>query len=261
MRIIRVFSISIFLLVATFIIQGMTQYALKPLLFSFLQVLFVAEILTIIFAFVVGKWLKINFYWQLPKFQNYHEYTVFVLPVLLVAAISTISIMTMPTISIWQWLEGILLVLSAAVAEELILRGVVLNLFVKLFSGTTKYAEVYMCIATSIVFSSAHLMNLVHQSLFQTLDQMIGVFGLGMVLGMLYIRSGSLILPILLHSFFNLPGVVKGNLIGNTTYASNIGRTLNMLYIAIAASIYVICYLKPLNRDKFNLIKRVKSRN
>lgn len=61
-------------------------------------------------------------------------------------------------------------------------------------------------ILSSLIFGSMHAINLMHQPLLFTVAQMIQTFGLGMLLAAVYIKSGSIIFPMLIH--FSLDSMV-----------------------------------------------------
>ena len=82
----------------------------------------------------------------------------------------------------------IIIALLAAVGEELLFRGVVLQLFVEWFKS--KHLAV---IVSAILFSALHL------QFYGFLPRMV----LGMLFGYIFIWSGSLWLPVLLHFIFN----------------------------------------------------------
>ncbi|WP_235601129.1 MULTISPECIES: CPBP family intramembrane glutamic endopeptidase [Heyndrickxia] len=56
------------------------------------------------------------------------------------------------------------------------------------------------CLYSGLIFGGFHFINLFHQSFYITTLQVIQVTCLGLVLCALYLRSGSLILPIMLHA-------------------------------------------------------------
>lgn len=91
-----------------------------------------------------------------------------------------------------RWLFAAVAV-TAGICEELLFRGFLLFYLQDLFLGLSLAAAV---IVSSIVFGMAHL----YQGAKGVLGT--GVFGLGMAL--LYVWSGSLLLPIILHALLDL---------------------------------------------------------
>ena len=86
-------------------------------------------------------------------------------------------------------------VVFAPVVEELVLRGILLPVFVKHFDSAWRGIAV-----------TALLFGLIHWGVPQTIPSLI-LFGV--VLGYAYLKSGSLMLSILIHAVFNLRTVVS----------------------------------------------------
>ncbi|WP_462400268.1 lysostaphin resistance A-like protein [Lacticaseibacillus pantheris] len=92
---------------------------------------------------------------------------------------------------------GILIGLLAAIPEETMYRGVVLGNLIRVFSGKHRVG-VALWVST-FLFALAHVSNISSQSAYVTLCQVVQVLGLGLLLGVFYLRSGSLLASMAMH--------------------------------------------------------------
>lgn len=93
--------------------------------------------------------------------------------------------------------------------EEYLFRGIILGKILKLLSiklNNKRMSIIISIILSSLIFGSMHAINLMHQPLLFTVAQMIQTFGLVMLLAAVYIKSGSIIFPMLIH--FSLDSMV-----------------------------------------------------
>ena len=130
-----------------------------------------------------------------------------------------------------------IIALMAAIGEELLFRGVVLRIFIDWLKSPH-----LAVILSSILFSALHL------QFFGFLPRMV----LGLLFGYIYVWTGSLWIPIILHFLFNGVTVVAAYLfnIGMiSTDAESFGSTDNT-YIIITSFIISIFLLLALNRKK-----------
>ena len=130
-----------------------------------------------------------------------------------------------------------IIALMAALGEELLFRGVVLRIFIDWLKNPH-----LAIILSSILFSALHL------QFFGFLPRMV----LGLLFGYIYVWTGSLWIPVILHFLFNGATVVAAYLfnIGMiSTDAESFGSTDNT-YIIITSFIISIFLLLALNRKK-----------
>ena len=147
-------------------------------------------------------------------------------------------------------LNLILLAVLPAICEELIFRGII-------FNGLKQYGD------KKAVFLSALLFMLVHSSVEQTIYS----FFVGIVLALLYLRTGSIIYPIILH-FTNNAIVVVMNYI-YTQNGTNLGfelSTFNILFSIALMILTILCIaitfniiLKKRNKDNISKEKQTNS--
>ncbi|MDT6981505.1 CPBP family intramembrane glutamic endopeptidase [Levilactobacillus zymae] len=109
---------------------------------------------------------------------------------------------------------GLTLIIALLVGscEEYLFRGLILGLCLRLFHLTT-LRRVWAAVAlSSLLFGATHLVNLTHQGLEPTLVQMLNAFALGVLFAASYLRTRSLVWPILLHFFNDFVAILIGGL-------------------------------------------------
>lgn len=94
--------------------------------------------------------------------------------------------------------NAIIMGLGAGITEELIFRGIILPGVMTHFKR--HQGMWYAIIITSVVFGMAHMVNLTKQPLEATILQGINAVALGLVLAAIYLRTRSLIFPMLIHA-------------------------------------------------------------
>ena len=87
---------------------------------------------------------------------------------------------------------------AVALCEELIYRGVIFNKVQELLSGR-KNVFLISALLSSCVFGLTHFENLIEQSLIGTVMQVYFTFAMGLYFCGIYLFSGTLLIPILLH--------------------------------------------------------------
>jgi hypothetical protein len=130
----------------------------------------------------------------------------------------------------WGLIVNIIIIaLLAAVGEELLFRGVILQLFVEWFKN--KHIAI---IASAILFSALHL------QFYGFLPRMV----LGMLFGYIFVWSGSLWLPIVLHFIFNGITVVAAYLYNKgliQTDVESFGVSDNTLVVLSSFLMIILC--------------------
>jgi membrane protease YdiL (CAAX protease family) len=89
--------------------------------------------------------------------------------------------------------------LIAAIPEEYFWRGLILGYFVQQLHGKLENRALWSLILSSLLFGLYHLSNLHVQPLEGTIAQVFQAMGLGMILGAVYLKTGNLLAPILVH--------------------------------------------------------------
>lgn len=139
---------------------------------------------------------------------------------------------------------GLVIGLVAASTEECMFRGVIFTQLLK------HWRSPWAAMLTSgFLFGALHLINLTHQSAGITAVQILQAAGMGVMLAAMYLRSGSLLVPMAFHFSLDYIAVAIHGLSGTPTgnfqillYGSLIWV---MIYLAIAVVI-VYASRKPL---------------
>lgn len=147
---------------------------------------------------------------------------------------------TIRTPHFWSALDtGII----AAFPEEFMFRGVILGVVLMILTRvkTTAFRVNLSVVISAILFGAYHYINLSNQSFSFTTMQVISVAGFGLILGAVYVRSGSIIVPILLHFIYDyVVTLPKGFQVTNYSQVSGVQMIALGIWIIIYA---IIAYL------------------
>lgn len=136
-----------------------------------------------------------------------------------------------------------------ACAEEFIMRGMLLP---SIMHHANKNHVIWKAVfLSSFLFGLTHLMNLLHQSLYQTLLQMLGTFFLGIILAVIYLKSGNLIMPILLHGILDACsiGISTSN---PTSMLNNHGNPLGTIILFVLAILFLLTIISKKQQQQIN---------
>ena len=118
--------------------------------------------------------------------------------------------------------------------EEVFMRGLLLGNLVKNYDkGVFKGL-----IISSLIFGLAHLVNLIHAPLFDTIVQVIYSITAGILFGAVFIKSKNLLSLIILHGVFNLFTYFTVNLYSSNFISYNLS-TYPLIYIVFNVFIIV----------------------
>lgn len=114
---------------------------------------------------------------------------------------------------------AVLIGVLAAITEEPLFRGMAFGALLQHWQGKHRVRNAVL--VSSLFFSLFHLVNLANQNLAGTVNQMIQVFGMGILLAALYVRSGTLLAPMALHFFVDFSGVLlhHGGVLHNASFS------------------------------------------
>ncbi|WP_203642070.1 CPBP family intramembrane glutamic endopeptidase [Levilactobacillus andaensis] len=122
--------------------------------------------------------------------------------------------------------------LLVAIFEESLFRGVLLVGFLqRIGRGNSVWLAVLL---SSTLFAASHLINLSHQSVSITISQVLMAFGFGLLQSATYLRSGSLIWPILLHFMFDTQVLARSGLISKGNIPAWSGLIPLVIYGVVA---------------------------
>lgn len=101
-----------------------------------------------------------------------------------------------------------LFIISVGVFEEIVFRGVVLNLFIQK-SQKTKTGVFLAIVYSSLVFSLLHLLNVFAGSGFLPILLQIGyTFLIGMMFAVVYLKTKNIWTTIVIHTIYNIGGLM-----------------------------------------------------
>ncbi|WP_203619557.1 CPBP family intramembrane glutamic endopeptidase [Apilactobacillus nanyangensis] len=125
----------------------------------------------------------------------------------------------------------------AALPEEIMFRGIILAFVLKLMTrkSTDQWRIILSLVISALIFGGFHYINLSSQSFSFTSLQVVNAAALGMILGAVYIKSGTIIVPMALHFIYDfLVTLVKG------MSATNYTSVQSMQWVGL--SVYVVIY-------------------
>ncbi|MCF6161054.1 CPBP family intramembrane glutamic endopeptidase [Furfurilactobacillus milii] len=148
--------------------------------------------------------------------------------VTLVIFIEALIVVRSRTGKFWLALATLIFV---GITEEFTFRGLLLPLASKL--GSARHQLWVGVLTSSILFGLAHSVNILHQSLPITAFQMLSAFSLGVLLAAIYLRTGSLIFPILLHGLNDFVSTYASGLQNPSVSAVGVSFVLVYLFTGI----------------------------
>ncbi|MGR8827574.1 CPBP family intramembrane metalloprotease [Leuconostoc citreum] len=158
-------------------------------------------------------------------------------------------------------LEAIFIGIAAAITEEYIFRGIFLGYLLKIFKFNSH--DVYISLAISTLFFSVyHFGNILNQNIGATLLQMIGVGGIGFMFGCLYVKTGSLLISMITHFFFDYyVTIMNGMELSYKTQqldSSNLSTVIIQFFIFLFIGLVI---LNPSHADGWRLNKLMDFKN
>ncbi|TPR14165.1 CPBP family intramembrane glutamic endopeptidase [Apilactobacillus timberlakei] len=135
----------------------------------------------------------------------------------------------------------------AALPEEIMFRGVIMGwVLEKITKFKQSYINVSIALGISgLIFGCFHYINLAQQSFGFTTLQVMNAVGLGMILGAIYVKSGSLFIPIATHFIWDFVVTLKNGM-PETNYVAINGQDIfiECIILAIQASIaiWIVCF-------------------
>jgi membrane protease YdiL (CAAX protease family) len=126
--------------------------------------------------------------------------------------------------------------------------------------GDTKKGMVNTLIISSVFFALVHLGNLIWVDALSVISQVFYAFAIGMFFGAIYLRTKTLITPILLHGLMNVSGQIfdaftSPDFIGqrdmqSSDIAQTVVQTLIMVIPFLIAALVLLRKVKPEEIEK-----------
>lgn len=161
----------------------------------------------------------------------------------MICGMALIAIPILAVLGVWfdmknmqdlQWIQGwemILLFLQCVLIglfEEIIFRGIVLELSFEMFGSDTKKQAKRAIAFSAIVFGAIHLVNAIHPEITfrAALMQAISVAGIGLVFGAIYYRSERTLWPcVIYHAIQDASAFVASGTLYGVTQKDAVGST------------------------------------
>ena len=234
----------------------MTKFMKKPIL-SFIVIFIVFFIFTSILSYILGDLLS-NFipesgsavgmiissiiiaflYIYLFKFKRLFSFSNFKTGIILISPLIIFIIgnlldpdFLLPTTGI-SLIVVIIAGIAPALFEEIMFRGIFISYFIKFFKSSKSIFGIVM--ASALVFGITHLFNVFAGApLDTTLFQFFYTFAIGILLGAVYLRTGNLWPPIIIHSLVDISAF-------SSTALSKIGVIQTGLVFNISNILFII---------------------
>ncbi|QBO35977.1 CPBP family intramembrane metalloprotease [Periweissella cryptocerci] len=246
-KLILCFTTFILLLVG----EGLISAKLLPILnayslyYGFILVLY-AILTFFIVKYLLRKFFKHNMTLRFINFKILRTDLVLFFIIGLIAIIVAIMDFMHPSNPQFNLLV-IINALTAGIFEEVIFRGGVLYILLKAFRWLTN-PPLCAALVSSLIFGCAHLENLFFttQSLTATLQQVFSAAILGLVCAIIYLRTGSLIYPMILHFLNDFVSFLSTNDLNNTS----VSWFLVIISVGILLVLLIGVYLSKTNHSK-----------
>lgn len=151
--------------------------------------------------------------------------------------------------------DGVILMLITAIVEEYINRGLLTGKLTNvILKDKNSYISVFgVLILSGILFGMYHLSNIHSQSLSITLSQMIQTAGIGVLLTAFYMRTGSLIFPIIVHFLWDYNISIQRGVSSTSTK-----NPYFFVSIIMCLTFIIVAVLMTKKIDKLRLIGKVR---
>lgn len=135
--------------------------------------------------------------------------------------------------------------------EEVLCRGLLLKLLLDKM-GKTKKGIVNACVISSVIFGVWHFANIPLAGIMATTSQVLYATAMGLFLAAIYMRTKTLIVPMLLHAFINLSAQIWGAFIDVSMWdlASEMSLVENVIQTVIIVIPFTIAGLVLLRKVK-----------
>lgn len=191
----------------------------------------ILECVVIIGFWIVSLYTKINFQFNFERIFSNNLFAWLLLFFYFLVAFSSL-------LKVSFSLLILITSLFISIAEELVFRGQILISAIK--NCNSHYNILYGIIISSFLFGISHVVNIFNQSLKATLIQIISGFSLGLILGILYLTSMNLLIPITLHFFIDFSAFNFSNTMTNQNTS-----LFSAITLLIVASFICLIQLRP----------------
>ena len=139
--------------------------------------------------------------------------------------------------------------------EEVIVRGVVLNLLLDRFTNSRK-GVLWAIILSSLIFGCCHIPNVMAGIPFKSvLIQTVQATLMGIVFAAIYLRSGNIWICIIAHAAVDFAGLMASGVFGNGGMTDMIGN-LSIVNLVVTVPLFLIPGIVLLRKNKLEEIVR-----
>lgn len=150
----------------------------------------------------------------------------------------------------------IVLGIVPGISEELIFRGLMISYFMKRFKSSN--GIYFVVLFSALSFGLIHLANvIVGAPLDNTIFQAVTTVGLGLLLAAIYVRTGNIWIPIIIHCILDITGYCKSYVTTGGIVQMAFVWNLESIFSIIGAIVAVILGLYYIRSSKHDEILKV----
>ena len=141
-----------------------------------------------------------------------------------------------------------LLYIPVAILEEMLLRGLVLNIFAEMFRKS-KHKVLIAVVVSSALFAAGHIPSVIGIGTIAILSRLITTLGVGMYFGYLYKKTNTLLVPIIYHYIIDVLCEIPQVFSGADWTEYNLAYLIISLVIGVAVSVYSVIGANGLDKE------------
>ena len=229
-------SLLILILVLDIILEGVFKDIISHFLVNYS--LFLTKLLSAIV--IVALYVYIFKFKKIFSFSNFKTGIILVCPLILYIIVNFLDSNFMIPATVSSLLVAIFAGIVPGFAEEILYRGIIISYFMKLFKSSK--GIFLILIFSSLIFGLIHLPNFFLSDSFNIiLFQIFYAFAFGILTGAVYLRTGNLWPPIILHSLIDISSFfsIKFNL-NSTLLKTNFVWNFPTILMFISCIIVII---------------------
>jgi len=198
-----------------------------------------SDLLVFLVAFFLNnRYFKQKVSWFNPRDLGQQLYTAF--PAIIIIAVLDSPMLQVPDFKVK--LEVIVLCLFVGLAEEYIFRGILIDLFLKLFRNNVLGAV----IGSSVMFGMIHLMNLRALPIGYVSAQVLFAIAIGILFGTIYVKTRNLSNVILLHALRDMFPMFSNKMVSEMSMTKFSIATIYVMLVFLVITL-IVAYVQ-LNR-------------
>ncbi|WP_166667129.1 CPBP family intramembrane glutamic endopeptidase [Companilactobacillus nuruki] len=150
---------------------------------------------------------------------------------------------------------------SSISSEEYIFRGVILTSLLDSFENKINRKKIIFAIVISgLLFGTAHFAHIVTQGFLISMVQVIQVSAMGCLLCALYVRTGSILMPMLVHFAIDYFIIVRVGTVQKKMPTDPISLIVEIVFPFTIYLVLAIVVLNPKNPSRWKLVEQLSSK-